>query len=553
MKTKIHFAFFLLVAIALVLGNVSPSLADDELPPADAADIISLRRVNDLAPGAPSSSPSDMVMYGGNLYFAANANNGYGREIWELGNPIGIDINVGAGSSDPANLTVYNNAIYFTADGGDGAGRELWRFDWNNGAQRVTDINPGGGSISVIFFPPSLVAYNNELYFSAYDGTNLLPLWKYNPVNGAQIVANISAVNNLTVYNNELYFSALDGSGYELWKYNPVNGAQRVTDICPTGSSSPRYVSVYNDALYFQADGCDGTGQELWMYDPLNGAQLVADINIGSDTSYPTDLVVYNGALYFCADGGDGAGRELWKYDPVNGAGRVADIYPGPGSANPGFLAVFNGALYFGANGNDGAGYELWMYNNTAVATFRSVKSYDGWILESGENTNVGGTLNNTANTFNVGDDAQNKQYRGILSFNTSTLPDNAVIISATLRIRKQGLTGTNPFTTHGNIVVDIKNGAFGNDTLQVSDFQFMPSKANAGVIRNQPGANNWFTSILTKAAYPFINPTGVTQFRLRFSKDDNNDNGADFLRFFSADTASMGDYTVLEVKYYIP
>jgi hypothetical protein len=49
------------------------------------------------------------------------------------------------------------------------------------------------------------------------------------------------------------------------------------------------------------------------------------------------------------------------------------------------------------------------------------------------------------------------------------------------------------------------------------------------------------------------INRLRVTQLRLRFNKDDNNDNGADFLKFYSADSASMSDYPVLEVKYYIP
>jgi hypothetical protein len=49
------------------------------------------------------------------------------------------------------------------------------------------------------------------------------------------------------------------------------------------------------------------------------------------------------------------------------------------------------------------------------------------------------------------------------------------------------------------------------------------------------------------------INHLGVTQLRLRFSKDDNNDNSADFLRFYRADSTSMSDYPVLEVKYYIP
>ena len=60
-------------------------------------------------------------------------------------------------------------------------------------------------------------------------------------------------------------------------------------------------------------------------------------------------------------------------------------------------------------------------------------------------------------------------------------------------------------------------------------------------------------TAVLAKTVFPYINKTGITQLRLRFSKDDNNDKGADFLRFFSADSASISDYPLLEVKYYIP
>jgi len=497
-----------------------------------------------------------MVVYGGNLYYAADANNGYGREIWELGNPIGIDINVGAGSSASRSLTVFQNGIYFGADGGDGAGRELWYFDWIVGKLRINDLAPGSASSD----PTDLVVYDGNLYFAAdaHNGYGR-EIWELgNPI-GIDINVGAGSANPeyLTVYNGAIYFGADggDGAGKELWKFDWTNGAQRVADIASGSASSiPRFLTVYNDALYFKADGNDGAGRELWMYDPINGVQLAADINIGSEDSVPQGLAVYNGALYFSANGGDGAGNELWKYDKIHGAQRVADIVPGPGSSIPYSLTVFNGALYFSADGNDGASRELWKFDNTAIARFRSVKSYDGWTLESGETTNVGGTINSTATTFNLGDDAQNKQYRSILSFNTSTLPDNAVIISATLRIRKQGQAGTNPFTTHGNILVDIRKGPFGGDNaLQLGDFEAAPSRANIGIFKNLPDLNQWFTSVLKTTSFPFINPTGVTQFRLRFATDDNNDNGADFLRFFSADTASMGDYPLLEVKYYIP
>ncbi|MCQ3939261.1 MAG: hypothetical protein DPW18_19790, partial [Chloroflexi bacterium] len=73
-----------------------------------------------------------------------------------------------------------------------------------------------------------------------------------------------------------------------------------------------------------------------------------------------------------------------------------------------------------------------------ATALFRSQGTYDGWILESSEASGAGGTMNPSAATFNLGDDAANRQYRTILHFDTSALPDNAVITSAVLKIRKQ-------------------------------------------------------------------------------------------------------------------
>lgn len=184
--------------------------------------------------------------------------------------------------------------------------------------------------------------------------------------------------------------------------------------------------------------------------------------------------------------------------------------------------------------------------------TTSSVSTADGWILESGENSNVGGSLNAAATIFYLGDNAVNRQYRSILHFNTSALPDTAVITSVTLKIKKQGLVGTNPFTTHGKLLVDIRANFFGAAVaLALNDFQAAAGSAGAGSFGTTP-TDNWYSAVLNSAAYPSVSRTGTTQFRLRFTLDDNNDKGADSLAFYSGN-APAASRPQLIIKYYIP
>jgi hypothetical protein len=181
-----------------------------------------------------------------------------------------------------------------------------------------------------------------------------------------------------------------------------------------------------------------------------------------------------------------------------------------------------------------------------------STDVHDGWVLESTRASGKGGSMNAGATTFYLGDDAQDRQYRALLSFNTGALPEKAVITKAVLKIRKQGLVGTNPFTTHSSLKVDISTLKFGTSpALQASDFQAIANKSQIGTFGKIP-VNNWYSSNLGKAAFPYINLTGVTQFRLRFTKDDNGDHGADYMKFFSGNGASAYR-PVLEITYYVP
>jgi uncharacterized delta-60 repeat protein len=206
--------------------------------------------------------------------------------------------------------------------------------------------------------------------------------------------------------------------------------------------------------------------------------------------------------------------------------------------------------IVVGASGENAilARYETGASSAAASLTFKSVGASDGWILESGEFSNKGGTLDKISNVIYVGDGAKDRQYRGILSFDTVSIPDNAVIASAQVKIKRQGVVGTDPFNTHGNLLLEIRSGAFNNGaTLTLEDFS---SSASAGSTQDKFSGmvSNWHTASLSNTNLGLVNKYGLTQFRLLFSKDDNDDMGADYVKFFSGNASA--DLPQLIVTY---
>jgi hypothetical protein len=191
------------------------------------------------------------------------------------------------------------------------------------------------------------------------------------------------------------------------------------------------------------------------------------------------------------------------------------------------------------------------------TAVFFSNGGKDGWVLEGKETSDQGGSMNSISQTFKLGDDGKDLQYRAILDFSTASLPDNAVVSKAILMIQSQSVAGTNPFTTHRYMWIDIRQGAFGSfgpfaiGALQVSDFQAPASAYGVGTIQNNP-VGNWYWSTLDAKAFPFINLKGSTQFRLGFLLDDNDDMSEDTISFYSGNFSGMIDRPTLLVEYYI-
>jgi hypothetical protein len=189
------------------------------------------------------------------------------------------------------------------------------------------------------------------------------------------------------------------------------------------------------------------------------------------------------------------------------------------------------------------------------VLILNSSGVYDGLILESSETSTMGGTMNSAATTFRLGDDAARRQYRGLLSFDTgASLPDNAIITKVMLKVKTQSITGIgNPVAIFHGFMVDIKKGFFGIPALQTADFQTAANKTYGPLIPTL--SIGWYSIDLTSGK-AYINKlstlSGLTQIRLRFQLDDNNNTVANYLSLFSGN-APAASRPQLIIEYYVP
>ena len=186
--------------------------------------------------------------------------------------------------------------------------------------------------------------------------------------------------------------------------------------------------------------------------------------------------------------------------------------------------------------------------------SFTSVAAEDGFIRESSSGSSIGGIIKSTnagAKSLRIGDDRRNRQFKFIVSFDSSSIPTGATLESVKLILTRGKNSGTAPFTTHGIAVVDIKSGGFGgNASLESDDFQ---AEADADAIvqfTDQGGNKSTYQVDLLDTAFPYINRSGRTQFRISFELNSDNDGQTDLAGFYSADNSNPSFHPKLEVIY---
>jgi rhamnogalacturonan endolyase len=195
--------------------------------------------------------------------------------------------------------------------------------------------------------------------------------------------------------------------------------------------------------------------------------------------------------------------------------------------------------------------------SSSVTFSFSSVAAEDGYIRGASGNL-TGSTINSNSLAIQIGDyrGTPGRQYKGIFSFDTSLIPDGATVASATLKMKRQGLSNTNPFTIFGTCYVDIKGGTGfnGNPALEAGDFQASADATQVATMSNAANNGDWSTGSLNATGARLISTIGTTQFRVYFSTLTNNDTVDDYISWYSGDnTSASANRPVLEVTYTRP
>lgn len=165
-------------------------------------------------------------------------------------------------------------------------------------------------------------------------------------------------------------------------------------------------------------------------------------------------------------------------------------------------------------------------------ASFFSEGDNDGYIYVNDNSAvsihNSGIRIGDNGVTWNFND----LEYYGILSFNTATLPSNAIVEGGSLYLIRSS-ANNNPFELNDrNPVLDIKSGHFGSSqALQLGDWNAPADALDIGCYIGKAESNKHAIRIdLQSDALQYINIGGRTQFRLYF---DYADWWAEYINFY--------------------
>ena len=341
----------------------------------------------------------------------------------------------------------------------------------------------------------------------------------------------------------------------------------------PTGLAAVNKTGTTQVRLYFTLDDNDDLGNDyVGFYSGSNSTSanrprlIVTYALVPTAPGAPTSVSAEGGnaqaTVSFLAPAEDG-GSAIAEYIVTPYVGGAPQT-PTTGASSPVTVTgLANGTAYtftvaatnaLGTGPASTPSNSVTPSNQPVTVTLTSIGTQDGWVRESTETSNVGGNLSSTGtggSAVRAGDDSSDRQYKGVLSFDTSSIPDGATITGVTLELTRGGGSGTNPFTTHGTLNVDVQSGGFsGSEPLQSSDFHAVATAVGVATMSTVNSSGQVSSASFDPAGLTAVNKAGTTQVRLYFELDDNDDLGNDYVGFYSSSNSTSSNRPRLIVTY---
>lgn len=182
--------------------------------------------------------------------------------------------------------------------------------------------------------------------------------------------------------------------------------------------------------------------------------------------------------------------------------------------------------------------------------TFTSVGTEDGYILED---QILGRAPVSDDIYLQLGEgDSDNRQIKTFLSFDTSTLPADAIILSARIQLWRNTVIGQPDKLGEIHFDIASNSGFNGNWALESEDFSAPASSSNVATISNLY-SGDLLEAGLSNTGITALNHNGRSQFRLYFTLPNNSDDKEDRISFFAGSAEDSSLHPQLIVDYELP
>ena len=264
--------------------------------------------VIDLVPGPGSSAPYGLMVHDGALFFFANDQAQHAHWYRSDGTPEGTfatgDVPATGAST---NLIEVNGRIFFFSGG---SFAEPWSTDGTT--QGTYSLSTAGSSDYEAGYCNGLV------YFTGFEsGVGSELMVTNGTVIGTRRIISPSSAANFQCIDGVMYFWGIGNTGWEqVWRSDGTTaGTVQVTNIFQFMNQylNERFVE-YHGRIYFTAAQLSDTfGYELWVLDDsMDGAHRVSDLNPGPPDASPSYFTLFDDKLYFIAQGVGGR-PGLWR------------------------------------------------------------------------------------------------------------------------------------------------------------------------------------------------------------------------------------------------